>query len=83
MVSNSFALRSVITALRWFNPETAAFAGCEVEAALRFARVEAPRVAELWRVVLKLDRQLSAGSRIVPEASRLCAGRAGERRFQW
>jgi len=25
VVSNSVALRSVITALRWFNPETAAF----------------------------------------------------------
>ncbi len=69
VVSNSVGLRSVITALRWFNPETAAFSGQNVAAALRFAGVEGARVGPVWRFVRELDRQLTPTSRIVAEAS--------------
>ena len=69
VVSNSIAVRSVITALRWFNPQTAAFSGRNVNAALRFAQVEPERVEALWQVVLGLDRQLTPRSRIIEEAS--------------
>jgi hypothetical protein len=69
VVSNSIAVRSVITALRWFNPETAAFSGRNVASALRFAGVEGGRVGVFWRFVRDLDRQLTPSSRIVAEAS--------------
>src|SRR5215831_11606107 len=65
VVSNSIAIRSVITALRWFNPHTAAFSGRNVDAALRFVHVEGQRVAGLWQFVLGLDRQLTPPARII------------------
>jgi hypothetical protein len=69
VVSTSMALRGVVTALRWFNPDTAAFSPKHIDAALRFARVEGARVDGLWRMVQELDRQLTPTSRVVAEVA--------------
>ena len=71
VVSNSLAVRSVITALRWFSPETAAFPPRNVQAALSFARVEGRRVPAVWRAVLAPDRQLTPPAQLISEADSL------------
>lgn len=69
VVTNSLALRGVVTALRWFNPDTAAFAPKNIDAAMRFAKVDGPRTAGVWRMVQALDRQLAVSSRVVAEVA--------------
>jgi hypothetical protein len=69
VVSTSLALRGVVTALRWFNPDTASFSPTNIDAALRFAKVDGSRILGVWRMVLALDRQLSVPSRVVAEAA--------------
>ena len=65
VVTTSLALRGVVTALRWFNPDTASFSPKNIDAALRFAKVDGPRTLGVWRMVVALDRQLSVPSRVV------------------
>jgi len=69
VISSNIAVRGIVTALRWFNPDIAAFGPKDVAAATAFIGVEPTEIDAIWAFVKALDEQIRPRSRVVELAS--------------
>lgn len=59
VVSNSMAVRGVVTALSWFNPKIKAFAPDEFRQGLRYLEINSTEEAAVWEVIEDVLSRLS------------------------
>jgi hypothetical protein len=70
VVSDSRVIRGIVTALAWFNRETAAFSPATIDKALAFAGVSGGRARGVWELVVKLNAKIQPASKTVNVAAR-------------
>lgn len=76
VVTSSMAVRGIVTALRWFNPDVNAFHPDAIRRAMRFLLLDEAQTEALWPTVVTLNRQLSQRSQVVISATAALRGPA-------
>jgi hypothetical protein len=70
VVTDSLMVRGIVTALSWFNKQTAAFSPLAITKALRHVDVRGERARQLWQMIVELDATLHPRSHTVATAAR-------------
>lgn len=76
VVTTSMAVRGIVTALRWFNPDIDAFHPDAIRRAMRFLMLDEGQTEALWPTVIALNRRLSQRAQVVISATAALGGPA-------
>jgi len=74
VISSNLAVRGIVTALRWFNPDTAVFTPRNIVAALSFANIAGERIDPIWAFIGELHRSVASKCLAVAEADTVLKG---------